>query len=96
MHLGRSTAEGVALAVRQPAGFPPHSRLLSEITQERTQNNPGELARLVAHLLSGTELPFYEYRISEVLAHLRKHSAAVSYLHLIEENALRLGIELNE
>lgn len=96
VYLGQSTAEGVNLALQQTAAFPPRSRLLGEITEERVQNNPGELARLVAHLLSGTKLPFYEYRIPEVLSHLRQYAAATPYLHLIEEHALRLGIDIEE
>lgn len=96
VYLGDSTADAVDLALQQPAAFPPHSRLLGEITEERAQNNPAELAHLVAHLLCGTELPFYEYRIPEVLAYLRQHDAALPYLHLIEEHALRLGLEIEE
>lgn len=96
VYLDRSTAEAVELVLRQPASFPMHSRLLGGLTDERVQKSPSEMAQLIAHLLCGTELPFYEYRIPEVMGYLRQHDAAHPSLHLIEEHALRLGIDLDE
>src|SRR4051794_15935018 len=96
VYLSESVGEGVGLVVQCPAAFTQYSRLLHELSEQRVQNDPSAFAQLVSHLLCGTELPFYGYEVSDVLRHLRSHGIAEQQLNTIKEQALRLGITLDD
>jgi hypothetical protein len=88
-YLGVAVAEGVDLALRRPAALPPHSGLLGDLTDERIARAPTEFASLVAHLLRGTDSPFYDcHHLAEVVPRLRTHGVGVAP---ILEQALRLN-----
>ena len=96
IYLGASVARGVQLVMQHPASFTQYSRLLSELSEQRIQNDANAFAQLISHLLSGTELPFYGYGLPNILRHLRKHGVTEQSLSIIKEQALRLGITLDD
>jgi hypothetical protein len=57
-YLGDATAEAVDLAVAVPAGLAPHGRLLHK-TRDGVARAPAAYARLLGHLLSNTDRPFW-------------------------------------
>jgi predicted HAD superfamily phosphohydrolase len=70
--------------------------VLGDLTDERIARAPEEFARLIIHLLSGTQPPFYEgYGLPEVVARLAAHGVSEQMIEQIAEWAIRLGIDLD-
>jgi len=91
VYLGDSIEEGVLLALRRPARLAQHSNLLSQISPDRARQVPGSIATLVAHLLNGTERPFFDcWALSRVAQVLRTQPEPPDLTAIVEE-ALRLG-----
>jgi hypothetical protein len=93
IYLTNSLDEGTDLATSHPAGIPQHSRLLRELTDERIALAPLTIARLLEHLLRGTEPPFYDcHEVHRVVQTLTASSESVDVTG-IREQALRLGCQ---
>jgi hypothetical protein len=86
---------GIDLATRHLAGLPQHSPFLHALTEERITSGPEQFAHLVAHLLAGTQMPFYEgYELPQIFDRLTTLGASQPLLDSIAEQAMRLGISL--
>ncbi|HEY3143013.1 MAG TPA: DUF4020 domain-containing protein [Acidimicrobiales bacterium] len=91
LHLTQSTDQAVDLATKRPARLAEHSAFLHQLTTERIQRSPAALARLVTHLLQGTEPPFYDgYSLKEAVTAFKAQSPPIDTAPIIEQ-ALRLG-----
>lgn len=90
--LDASFAEGVDLAVRHVAGLQEHTSLVHRLpTSELVKKHPFDTARLLAHLLSGTTGPFYDWHSLEQLVPVLRAGVGVDGVKGIVEQALRLG-----
>ncbi|MBF6555942.1 MAG: DUF4020 domain-containing protein [Acidimicrobiales bacterium] len=90
VQLDRSIAEGVARATAQSAGFDEHAHTLHQL-RGRVDRAPKLFATLLAHLLRGTQTPFWGgHELSEVVPQLRGVADDADLLIIIEQ-ALRLG-----
>jgi hypothetical protein len=97
VHLTESAQEGINLVLQRPAGLTPYSRLLGHIDEQTVQRDPGTWAEFVSHLLSNTDLPFYGgYELPNVLRCLETCGADAISLNAIREQALRLGLPLDD
>ena len=89
-YLGDATAEAVELAVAVPAGLAPHGSLLHKM-RERVGRAPAAYARLLGHLLSHTNRPFWGCDdLNGIVAELRGRADDLD-TRRIREQALRLG-----
>jgi hypothetical protein len=89
--LTESLEEGVRLATATPAGLAEHSLLLQKLTSERIDQAPSPIAKLVSHLLRGTQAPFYYCHEIQRIVHELTNGAEAEDLSTIREQALRLG-----
>ncbi len=95
IYLGDSLSEGIDLAIRHRAGLPQHSSFLHALNEERLNSGPEHFAHLVAHVLAGTQMPFYEgYELPQIFDCLTTLGASQTSLDAIAEQAMRLGITL--
>ena len=89
-YLGDATAEAVDLAVAVPAGLAPHGRLLHK-TRDGVARAPAAYARLLGHLLSNTDRPFWGCDdLNAIVTELRGRADDTDIRRLLEQ-ALRLG-----
>jgi hypothetical protein len=89
-YLGDATAEAVVLAVAVPAGLAPHGSLLHKM-RKRVGHAPAAYARLLGHLLSHTNRPFWGCDdLNGIVAELRGRADDLD-TRRIREQALRLG-----
>jgi uncharacterized protein DUF4020 len=96
-YLGASISQGVDLVTRYPAGFTSQTLFFRDLSEERIGAAPDEFARMIAHLLSRTELPFYSgYGLPKVFGILAGQGASEQSMNLIAQQATRLGISLPE
>lgn len=72
VYLTESVRQGVELVVKQPAGFTERTFITHRLSDERIQHAPNDFARLVIHLLTNAELPFYGYDLPEIAKQLRE------------------------
>lgn len=93
VYLADSVAEGVALVVGNPARLAEHSNLVRDLTEERVARAPKEMADLLAHLLRGTQPPFYDcHGLSKTVALLRDQPTPTDTTPIVEQ-AIRLGCD---
>lgn len=91
VYLTDSIDEGVTLATARPAGLRMHSTTLRHITADRVHHAPAAFAKLVAHLLRGTQSSFYGCDpLARIVEKLRGAAASEDIRTIINE-ALRLG-----
>jgi hypothetical protein len=91
VYLTESAEDGTRLATAHPAGITQHSRLLHELTSQRIAQAPASIARLLGHLLQGTQRPFYDcYEIQRIVKVLSSDPAPAD-ITAIREQAVRLG-----
>lgn len=89
--LSASIDEGVALALSHPATLEEHGDLLHRLDDDRVQRAPASFARLLAHLLRGTDPPFWGgHYLSKLVPRLRPHADSHDMNTIVEE-AVRLG-----
>lgn len=94
VYLTHSIAEGVDLATRHDAGLGDHAELLQELARDgRVDRAPRLYARLVAHLLRGTQAPFWGGNYLEATIGQLNASADPADIHSIAEEATRLGLD---
>lgn len=93
IYLTSSLNEGIDLATAHAAGIPRHSHLLRDLTDERISQQPPATARLLAHLLRGTEEPFYDCPEIQRIIRALADNAEPADITSIREQALRLGCE---
>jgi len=87
---GEAIDEAVVLAVAAPAGLQQHGHVLHDLS-EHIERAPAAYARLLAHLLSGTNLPFWEcHYLPGIVARLHGHADEAD-IRRIREQGLRLG-----
>jgi len=87
---GEAIDEAVTLAVGARAGLQQHGVVLHDLS-ERVERAPAAYARLLAHLLSGTNQPFWEcHYLSGIVAGLRGHADDAD-IRRIREQGVRLG-----
>jgi hypothetical protein len=97
VHLTESVADAVQLVLQYPAALTQYSRLLHYLDEQRIQHDPNAFAQLVSHLLTNTDLPFFGgYELPDILRYLKSHSVEEHSLRIIEKQALRLGISLED
>jgi hypothetical protein len=91
INLSESIDEGVALALSHSAGLREHADILHRLDDERVQRAPASFARLLGHLLRGTDPPFWGgHYLSRLVPQLRPQ-ADPDDLNTIIEEAVRLG-----
>lgn len=91
VYLPVSTAEGVTLATAYPGRLAKHSNLVRDLIDERIGRAPADFAVLLAHLLRGTQPPFYGgYKLKNVVQLLRGQAAPNDVTAIVEQ-AVRLG-----
>jgi hypothetical protein len=89
--LTESIDEAVELATKRLAGLSEHDRLLYKLDSNLLKKSPTSIAKLVAHLLTGTEKPFYGcYHLSKIVDAIRGE-AQEEDIAIIAEQAHRLG-----
>jgi hypothetical protein len=90
--------EAVGLVLRHDAGLASPSVVLHLLRQQdRIARCPERFADLVAHLLTGTKLPFYAgYDLSDIVHQLKRHGVSEDSIRPIKEQALHLNIALDE
>lgn len=90
VYLTDSLEEGVSLATAHPAALGEHSSLLYDLDHERLNRAPVAFARLIAHLLGGTQPPFRGgHYLAKIVPRLRVQPDA--NVNAIIEQAMRLG-----
>ncbi len=90
--LSESFGEAVDLSVSVPARVLEHTSLLHELPRSNlVHQNPHDVSRFVAHLLSGTHQPFYECHPLAELVPLLRASVGLDGVKDIVEEALGLG-----
>lgn len=90
LHLGESLSEAVEFALQHRAGLQEHGGVLHDL-KDRVISAPQPLARLLAHLLSGTELPFWGcHDLKDIFLQLSAEGDAAD-VRRIREEATRLG-----
>ncbi|OBF38154.1 hypothetical protein A5724_10520 [Mycobacterium sp. ACS1612] len=100
INLSTSMTEGVELALRHAARLatPPLvlHRLAEASSEEILRRDPEQIARLVAHILAGTESPCYTaFELPEVLEKLERYGASEASTRDIREQAMRLDIQIS-
>ncbi len=90
VHLDSSIDEAVELAVAVPAGIQQHGDLLHHLS-EHAHRAPAAYARLLAHLLAGTEPPFWGCHYLPDLVSKVRESAGDDDLRRIREESMRLN-----
>lgn len=91
VHLNDSIEDGVELATMHPAGLGEHADLLHHLDDERLDRAPIAYAKLLAHLLRGTQSPFWGgHYLASIVPRLRGQPEPVEVQAIVEE-AMRLG-----
>ncbi len=91
VYLTASICDGVNMATAHPAGLGQHMSILDDLDKNRLNNAPTELARLIAHLMQGTQPPFWGcHQLATIVPELR-NGGAPAHIKVIVEEALRLG-----
>ena len=91
VYLTDSFSDGVDCATQHPASLAPHSRVLRAITEDRISQTPTAVAQLLAHLLRGTQSPFYDCDdLHRIVVALHQHLARTDTRGIIEQG-VRLG-----
>lgn len=91
VYLSDSIAEGVTLATAHRAGFREHTCTLHDLDENRLNRAPADFAKLIAHLLRGTQPPFWDcHDLAKILPELRD-GADPTHINIIVEEAMRLG-----
>lgn len=89
VHLTTSADDGAQLATDHPAGIPQHSDLLRQAA-EKVGQAPSAIARLLGHLLQGTQPPFYDCQaLRQIVQEMRNQPAPPDMSTLLEQ-AVRL------
>jgi hypothetical protein len=90
VYLTNSVEDGVRLAAAHPAGLTQHG-FLHHLDDDRLDRAPAAFAKLLAHLLRGTEGPFWGCNyLVRMVPRLREWSDPVD-VNVIVEQAIRLG-----
>lgn len=88
---GASVAAGTALAIAHPAGFLRRSDVLRILATEKLDDAREEFARLIGHLLKGTQQPFWDcHYLDKIVPRLRSAAPSSDFTTIVEE-AMRLG-----
>ena len=91
--LQQSVPQAVDLVTAVPGSLERHSDLLRHLTPDRLNQWPESWRDLVAHLLRGTDPPFYDcHQLRDLVAALRKRDARLDLYPLLE-HAIRLGCQ---
>lgn len=88
--LSDSLPDAVALAVAHVSGLEPHGDLLRRLLP-RTEEWPAACARLLGHLLDGTDPPFWHCQELQTIVSRIRDAASGPDLTAIREHAIRLG-----
>ncbi|MFN8629833.1 MAG: DUF4020 domain-containing protein [Chloroflexota bacterium] len=89
-HSAAVIEDAVGLALRSPSALEAHGGVLFQI-RERAGEAPAAYAQLLAHLLAGTQRPFWGCdMVHEILGKTRAH-ASEQVIRQIREESLRLG-----
>jgi hypothetical protein len=93
IYLKGSLSAGVGLAIRHRAGLLSHSRVLDALDDpDRLSGAPALFAKLIAHLMAGTDPPFWDgYHLARIVPVIRPEADPVDVKRIIEE-AIRLGV----
>jgi hypothetical protein len=90
-YLTDSIPAGVHLATAQPAGLEEHADLLRKLNDATLDRAPREFATLVAHLLRGTNPPFWDCRdLERVFQHVHAVADPAKVTTIVQQ-AVRLG-----
>jgi hypothetical protein len=90
VHLDGAIDDAVDLAVAAPAGLEQHGNVLHDLSKH-VQRAPAAYARLLAHLLTGTNPPFWDcHYLQGIVVQLRSR-ADEEDVRRIREQGLRLG-----
>jgi hypothetical protein len=93
LRLTESSEQGITLATAYPCGIDENSNFLHDLNGDPLDRDPVGFARLLAHLLAGTQPPFYSWYLQHIIPKVRDH-AGVSDMRTITEEALRLGFNI--
>jgi SIR2-like protein/uncharacterized protein DUF4020 len=91
IYLTDSVEDGVTLATEHSASLADHSQVLQDLTEERIIRAPDSIARLLTHLLQGTQQPFYECHSLHQIAEILRRQPTHVDVSGITEQAFRLG-----
>lgn len=92
IHLTESIDAGVDLATSTEASLNEHADALHSLTDDRLSLAPRQFARLIAHLLSFTQPPFYGgYELQRIVPQLHDRADPTD-LNTIRQEAVRLGL----
>jgi hypothetical protein len=90
-YLTNSMTDAAITAMEHPARLRGHSMLLAELTNDRIDRAPAELATLIAHLLRGTNPPFWDcHHLRDVIRMLRDQGNQIDVTPILEQ-AVRLN-----
>ncbi|HEY5179856.1 MAG TPA: DUF4020 domain-containing protein [Dermatophilaceae bacterium] len=93
VYLTESIGEGVTLATAHSAGFRERTNILHDLSENRVHHAPAEFAKLIAHLMRGTQPPFWGgHYLAKIMPELRRRAAPADIEAIVEE-AMRLGCE---
>lgn len=93
VYLTDSIGDGVTLATAQPAGFRERTNILHDLGENRVHHGPAEFAKLIAHLMRGTQPPFWGgHYLAKIMPELRR-GADPADIEAIVEESMRLGCE---
>jgi len=90
--LASSFAAGVGLATEHAAGFREHSNILRRM-EARVDSAPDACCRLIAHLLKGTDPPWWGGHTLEALMPRLKAGSSSESIEALAEEALRFGFD---
>lgn len=91
LHLTTSFDEGVELTVRHQAGLGPIVGGLAKLTENHVHSKARGFGLWLAHLLEGTEAPFYGLTYIQRIFGWIKDDADPTVLKRIQNEAMRLG-----
>lgn len=91
VYLTDSIRDGVTLATACPAGFRERTNILHDLSENRVKRAPGEFAKLIAHMMRGTQPPFWGgHYLAKIMPELRLGGDPADFKSIVEE-AMRLG-----
>jgi hypothetical protein len=94
IYLTSSVDAAVSFATSTPAGLEEHDDFLGQLAGDRIERAPRAFGRLIAHLLTSTQLPCWSlYQLPDIVDSL-KQSADPEDLSVIRREAIRLRIQL--
>jgi hypothetical protein len=91
VYLTDSVGDGVTLATAHPAGFRAHTNILHDLEENRLHRAPAEFAKLIGHLMRGTQQPFWGGHYLATIVPALRGKANVSDIRTIVEEAMRLN-----